>query len=78
MTNNETRQKIEDTVELSVEEGMRYRTLKTDEEATPVNTKPRSCQRPPAASRASSWRTRCDRRRLNRDRRQGNRATAVR
>jgi hypothetical protein len=32
MTNNETGQKIEDTVELSAEEGMRYRTLKTDEE----------------------------------------------
>jgi hypothetical protein len=32
MTNNETGQKIEDTVELSAEEGMRYRALKTDEE----------------------------------------------
>jgi hypothetical protein len=26
-----------------------------------VNTKPRSCQCPPAARRASSWRVRCDR-----------------
>jgi hypothetical protein len=32
MTNNETGQKIQGTVELSAEETMHYRTLKTDEE----------------------------------------------